>query len=243
MQHDGAQSGTSSAREASGVLQSSAQCAPTKAGSGAVAQSLLPQVAPAREASENYDSERIVLRAVLCGALLGACSDSTDVVAEADQDAGFASYKTFALAQPPSGGAQNIPGDVAGNLKLINNEMIEQLEGLGLSEVDASGDPDVVAFSLISTRTQTNLSWSCLPEYWYGNWPWSFDPCPVLAAGYPSYASGTFAVGLVDPQLESAVFGGVAKDALVGSEGDIQRLVESNVKAIFKDYPETRPAN
>lgn len=184
-----------------------------------------------------------VLRGIMCGALLGACSDSEDVVEEADPDADFASYKTFALASPPDGGAQDIPGSVAGNLKTINSDMREQLRDLGLSEVDASADPDVIAFSLISTKKQTDLSWSCLPEYWYGNWAWSFDPCPVLASGYPDYAGGTFAVGLVDPALGRAVFGGVAEDALVGSEGDIQRLIDGAVDEIFKGYPKDQAGN
>ena len=185
----------------------------------------------------------VVLRVVFCGALLGACSDSDDVVEQVDPQADFASYKTFALATAPASGAQDIPGGVAGNLKLIDNEMKKRLEDLGLSEVDADADPDVVAFSLISTKTNTGLSWSCLPEYWYGNWDWSFDPCAVLAPSYTEYKSGSFGAGLVDPQLQRAVFGGVAEGALVGSEGDIQRLVESDVKAIFNGYPQTQSGN
>ena len=179
-----------------------------------------------------------VLRGVMCGALLGACTESDDVVVQnSDPAADFASYKTFAFAQPPATGAQSIPSSDSDNLSLINDEAKSQLEKLGLSEVDASSNPDVVVFSLISTKTKTNLSWNCLPAYWYGNWEWSFDPCSILSNGYDEFAGGTFAVGLVDPVLGATVFGGIAENALVGSENDMQRLIDGAVDTIFKSYP------
>jgi hypothetical protein len=184
----------------------------------------------------------IVLRGVLCAPWLFACGESDDTVQESDADADFASYRTFALATPPASGAQQIPGGDEGNLNYINDQVKKNLESLGLTE-DASGSPDVIAFSLISTKDATDLSWNCLPEYWYGNWDWSFDPCALMAPLYTSYESGTFAVGLVDPQLAKVVFGGVGEQALVGSENAIQRSVEADVDNIFKAYPAVQTGN
>ncbi len=178
----------------------------------------------------------IVLRAVVCGACLAGCDDSGDTSERSDPEADFASYKTFSLASAPTSGAQSIPGEERSNLKVIEDALKKNLESLGLRE-DTSGNPDVIAFSLISTKAQTGLSWSCLPDSWYGNWNWSFDPCELMSSLYPEYEEGTFAVGLVDPKRGKVVFSGVGEEALVGDENDIQRDVEGDVNEIFKGYP------
>ena len=184
----------------------------------------------------------IVLRGFVCGACLMGCDESGDTEKRADPDADFASYRTFALASAPASGAQNMPGEVQGNLKVINDALKKNLEGLGLSE-DTSGNPDVIAFSLISTKAQTGLSWSCLPDSWYGNWDWSFDPCALMSSLYPEYEEGTFAVGLVDPKLSKVVFAGVGEEALEGDENDNQRDVDGDVDDIFESYPSAQSGN
>lgn len=183
--------------------------------------------------SRNYGN---LLRAVVCVAALGACSDDDDdvVVERADPNADFTSYQTFAFAQAPEGGT-SIPSGVSANLGIANNDMKEELEDLGLTEVDPSDNPDLIAFSLASTDNVTDLYWSCVPGYWYGYWDWSYDPCSVVSPYYDSYTVGTLVVGLVDPALEKVVFGGAAKNVLDGS--DIADEINDAVEQIFDDYP------
>jgi hypothetical protein len=178
----------------------------------------------------------VLLSVMLASTLSNGCEDSDDVVEYADSQADFASYKTFAFTPAPSGAA-DLPNEVQSSLDVVNSELKKQLEEQGLTEVNVSASPDVVVFSLESTKDSSALSWSCVPGYWYGYWPWTYDPCSVMAPSYDEYKSGSIAVGLVDPALQRVVFGGVAESVVVGSGNDIQRLVDGAVDDIFKDYP------
>jgi hypothetical protein len=178
-------------------------------------------------------SYRKILSAALCAAALCACSDDDDVVVErADPDADFTSYKTFAISDNSS---VAIPSGVAANLAQANDAITTQLENLGLTEVDASADPDLIAFSLASTDVDAALSWSCVPGYWYGYWDWSYDPCSVVSPYYDSYTVGTLVVGLVDPVLEKTVFGGVAQSIL--DDSNVDDDIDDAVEDIFDAYP------
>jgi hypothetical protein len=198
---------------------------------------------PANETEDEMRVNGSVLRLIMCGAMLAACSDDSDDVvvrAHTDPNADFASYKTFAFTTvaDADAGTLEIPGDVSANLAVVNSAVKDQLEQEGLTEVAADESPDVLAFSLSSTRDETARSWVCAPGYWYGYWDDGYgDPCAVMEPTYTEYTEGTVAVGLIDPALGRTVFGGVAKGVIEGDENDIQREVDSAVEKIFDDYP------
>lgn len=176
-----------------------------------------------------------LLRALVCGAVLCACSDdnNVDVVDKVDPNADFTAYKTFAISEPTD---VKIPRDVAVNLATANAAIVRELQDRGLRQVDADADPDLVAFSLASTREETGLAWACAPGYWYGYWAWSYDPCDYVSPYYDEFTVGTLVVGLSDQSLDKVVFGGVARGVLDDSNPTSE--IDKAVKDIFDDYPE-----
>ena len=193
-------------------------------------------------ASKSVRTMAIVLGAI---AMLGACGDDDDIVVRtySDPNANFTSYKTFAFAT--TGASQNTsattqaapPAEVASNLEQVNDEIRAQLEDLGLTEVAADENPDLNAFSLISTRETTGLTWDCVPGGWYGYWAWSVDPCPVIQPSYDTFVAGTVTLGLIDPVLNKAVFGGVARGIVEEDEKNTKKEIDKAVREIFDRYP------
>ncbi len=189
-------------------------------------------------------SKYVRTMAMVLGTMLCACGDDDITVREfADPNANFASYTTFAFvatgaSQNPSATTQvATPAEVASNLQQVNDAMRSQLEDLGLTEVAANENPDLNAFSLISTRDQTAVSWDCAPGGWYGYWAWSFNPCPLITSVYDEYVEGTVTLGLIDPALNKVVFGGVARGIIEEDESNTKKEIDKAVREIFDRYP------
>ncbi len=180
--------------------------------------------------SQSYRS--LLLAAMCCAALCACNDDDDDVVVREDPDVDFDDYKTFAISEQTD---DTLPSDVATNLSSANSEIIEQLEAKGLRYVDIDDDPDLIAFSVASTDEVTDVSWDCVPGYWYGYWSFSYDPCEFVSPYYDEYTVGTLVVGLADPERDEVVFAGVAQSVLDGTdpEDDIEQAVDD----IFDKYP------
>src|ERR1700742_2458727 len=93
---------------------------------------------------------RSLVRFALCALVLGACDDDDfdeTVEVASSSTADFTQYETFAFADRSS---DVLPSGVAVNLDSVSDAMRDQLEDLGLEEVDLDDDPDLVAFNLTS---------------------------------------------------------------------------------------------
>jgi hypothetical protein len=171
--------------------------------------------------------------------------DPEDVVTtRSSATADFTSYETFAFPERTETIEdldESVPTQVAANLELVNDAVRSELTALGLEEVDAADDPDLVAFNLAATEETEAISWECVDGYWYGYWTYAWDPCAWLAPIYTEYTSGAVLVALADRQREEVVFGGLIQG--VGDDEDpdeVEERVQNGVAAIFNAYPSTQ---
>lgn len=182
-------------------------------------------------------------------ALIGCDSDdacSEDVVQTliAD-DADFESYETFAIFDPGdspgSGGAggaggTEVPENVQLNLDYANDAIVDQLNALGLTEVDPSEtEPDVWVFSAAATTDMVAIQWACAEGWYWWGWYYYWDPCSWLVPVTYEYTLGTLVFGIADAQTERPVFGGMAQGIL--ECGDVRGRVERAVAEVFESYP------
>ncbi|MFO0694688.1 MAG: DUF4136 domain-containing protein [Polyangiales bacterium] len=176
---------------------------------------------------------------VVAAVLIGSCADDTNyndtITTHVDPGVDFSQYHTFALSTAPA--PPGTPTNVAVNLATAQEEARAQLLAYGLTEVDgATGNPDLVVFSLGASQQSGGYVWSCVPGYWWGYWGWVWDPCAWLEPIYVSYAVGSLVVGTVDPKLQKIVFGGVAQGTIT-NEGNPTERIQQDVARIFADYP------
>jgi len=180
---------------------------------------------------------------------LGGCTSSTScpdyddaVVTRADPEADFSSFHTFAIREivvegtAGAGGARDVPDSVVANLETANQAAAEQLELLGLEQVDPDSEtPDLWVFSASNTKQETGVSWYCVPDWYWDGWGYYWDPCAWM---YPidfQYTEGTLLVGVADSDLVP-VFGGLMR-GVVECNDDVEGRIEDGVEAIFDDYP------
>ncbi len=166
------------------------------------------------------------------------CDDTRVSRAEPTND--FTMYQTFAVvpeSEYPTMLPPELPSDTRTSLDAANDAMRAELVALGLTEVDfATGMPDVVAFSLAASDTDTGIVYECVPGYyWYGWWGYVWDPCAWLAPVEVDYEVATVIVGLADPADEEVVFGGAVQGVL--ECGDSRDRLEAGIADIFDDYP------
>ena len=185
---------------------------------------------------------RILTNLVTVCMLSSGCSDdepeAQDIVATtASPSADFTSYHTFALA--PSKDSAAIPADVATNLVLVNEAIVEELEDHGLQQVDPGDDPDLIAFNLATSDTEGGYYWDCVDGYWWGYWGVTWTPCEWLAPVYTEYTAGTIALGLADPDLRQVVFGGLIR-GVADYTVDAEERIDDDVELIFESYPATQ---
>jgi hypothetical protein len=152
--------------------------------------------------------------------------------------ADFGEYKTYAFLTkddlPP--GTKPLPDDVQAQLGVVSDAMRSELDQRGLREVKSDQMPDLYAFNLESTQDETALYWDCVDGYWYGWWVWTWDPCAYVQPVYEQYTVGTVLMGLSDPKMKEAVFGGVLQGVVTG-EGNAEQRIEAGVSEIFDSYP------
>lgn len=187
------------------------------------------------------------LALISAGALAIGCSDDgedDDVVrTRSSATADFTEYRTYAVATAEDVDEErrpNIPDTVATNLEIVSDAMREELNALGLREVGEDEDPDLYAFNLAATREITTLSWECVDSYWYGYWTWTWDPCPWLEPVYDEDRQGAIVLGLLDPERQDVVFGGVIEGIGEGpvDQDELKERIEDDVDEVFEDYPE-----
>jgi hypothetical protein len=179
---------------------------------------------------------RVAVLSVYCMTLFACDDDDEYVEAASNSTADFTAYKTFAIST--AGGTVAVPASVATNLGVVNDAIQTQLQDLGLTEVDLSQSPDLIAFSLASTEETAAFSWNCVPGYWYGYWDWSYTPCGWIDPIYDEYTVGTVVIGLTDPAIEQVVFGGVMQEVLDGQSTDeITDDINDGVENVFDEYP------
>jgi hypothetical protein len=177
------------------------------------------------------------------GALLGGCDDDdTDDVIDTSSSstADFTQYRTYAfttLGDMGPGIVQNIPTDVSTDLAAVTDAMRDELNSLGLTEVDASASPDLRAVNLASTSNEEGVYWTCIDSYWYGYWYWSWAPCEWITPVYTEYTEGSILIGLVDPDANELVFAGLIQGVLDGSEDDVEERIDEDVEEVFEQYP------
>lgn len=182
----------------------------------------------------------LLVRFAIAAAVLlaGSCADPgyNDYIAtRVDPAVDFTQYHTFALSTAPM--PPGTPANVAVNIATAQQEAREQLLAYGLTEVDgATGNPDLVVFSLGATQQSGGYVWSCVPGYWWGYWGWVWDPCAWLEPIYVTYATGSLVVGTADPKLKKVVFGGIAQGEITGTGNPTQRIQE-DVARIFAAFP------
>ncbi len=170
------------------------------------------------------------------------CSDSDDddecdivVASKADDDTDFTAYKTYAV--PSEDDLPNdVPDEVRFNLETAIAAARVELDNLGFEEVALDADPDVVLFTLSTTRTETDIYYECQDGWWYGWWYWAWDPCAWLVPIPVEYTLGSLVVGLADPAEEKVVFGGAAQGIL--ECGDVNNRIVQAVDDIFDEYPQ-----
>ncbi|MFT3924940.1 MAG: DUF4136 domain-containing protein [Myxococcales bacterium] len=190
-------------------------------------------------------SRASIVCGVLAAALLVGCSnddnDNDVVTTRSNATADFTSYKTFAFPDPSQANpavVAAIPSDVKTDLQQVNDAVRQQLLDQGLTEVDPTANPDLVAVSLASTQDHAGYTWSCVDGYWWGYWTYTYNPCAWLEPVYTEFTTGSVAVLLVDPAMQEAVFGGVMKSVLEGnSQSDIDQNIDNGVAQIFESYP------
>jgi hypothetical protein len=183
---------------------------------------------------------------------LAACAEDEPSVCEdtrvsrADPDADFTAFKTFAVApesEYPTELPSDLPEDTRTHLEDANDATTRELLLLGLDEVDyATGNPDLVVFSLAASDDETGIVYECVPGYyWYGWWGYVWDPCAWLAPIPVDYEVATVVVGVADPVEEEVVFGGAIQGVL--ECGDADDRLDAGVKRIFEDYPAEQTGN
>lgn len=175
------------------------------------------------------------------------CEDVT--VTQADDDADFAAYRTFAVHEigetiggGGAGGGESIeiPDDVEANLEVANDEAVAQLKKLGLEEVDPDKEtPDLWVFSAAAKEGEDGTYWACVPGWSWWGWYYYWDPCAWLQPIDFEYTVGTLLVGVADASTEKPVFGGFVQGILECSEDklDLNERIEAGVENIFEDYP------
>ena len=163
------------------------------------------------------------------------CSTDDVVKTSVDEDVDFTSYTTFALL-PEEDFPEDTPDDVKRNLTTAVNAAKDELEELGLEEVDIDADPDVVLFALSKTEDEDAVYWECVGG-WYGYWYWVWDPCAWMVPVPIEYTVGSLVVGLADPAEEKVVFGGVSQ-SILECDTDLSERIEEAVDTMFEDYPQ-----
>jgi len=183
------------------------------------------------------------------GSLLGACSSENpcgDIIeTRADDDADFGSYETFAVLEVPDEGGSagaggegsGIPDDIRLNLEAANTAAANELESIGLTEVGVDDDPDLFVVSASASREETELTWYCVPGWYWWGWYYYWDPCAWMVPIEIEYTEGSLLVALVDAATEAPVFGGVVQGILECTDDDLQSRIEEGVEEIFEDYP------
>jgi hypothetical protein len=135
------------------------------------------------------------------------------------------------------------PGTATLILNTIRNNMINK----GWTEVDESGNPDVILLpSAMETTTITYYY-----DWWY--WGWYYPGYPGYGWGwyypgyYPpyvsSYTTGTLFIPMTDPNGLTpdanipVVWTGVANGLLTGDAGSINSRITSSINQLFEQSP------
>ncbi len=179
--------------------------------------------------------------------LLPACNNRIDQVGDCSRvetkqsaNAPFESYGTYAILtgdDVPPDVQLDIPSDVETNLGKVNQQIRRNMDALGFTEVDPDAEaPDLWAFNLFFTDTETTIEWVCNGGYWWGWWGWGWDPCAFYDPIQIEYTVGTVVIGLADPDIDQVVFGGVLEEVL-DCPGDLDTRLRDGVDEIFDDYP------
>lgn len=166
--------------------------------------------------------------------------DACDTTAQtrSDPTADFTAFETFAIAPDeayPDPPPEDLPEDAITDFKNANADVANELEALGLTEVDAEDDPDLVVFTAAASEDKDAVVWECVPGWSWWGWWYTWDPCAWLQPVPVDYSVGTVVVGLANPNTEEVVFGGVVQGVLDCGNTD-QRLSDA-ISDVFDDYP------
>lgn len=200
--------------------------------------------------------QSLVLGSVLLFCSMSACDCNDDdlpddvVKARAKPAVDFGEYQTFRIEDKlteedlADAGADlgELPEDVRFNIDTANDQARMELEDLGLTEVGADEEADVLVGSMGSTDDQDAIYWECVPGYWWGYWGWYWDSCAWLDPVYVEYTVGSVMVGVADPAMNDIVFAGFLQGVGDGNGGDdLEHRIRDGVHKMFESWPTTPP--
>ncbi|MEJ2719699.1 MAG: DUF4136 domain-containing protein [bacterium] len=177
----------------------------------------------------------ILILVGLAGLMVGCSSYSVNF--DYDQQADFASYKTFAWMQEPSmvvGGGQSAERVKTLLDKRVHTAVDAQLEAKGLEMVDPDKAELFVAYHASVENKLSVTDWGySYPGYW-GGWYGGGRDIDVT-----EYKEGTLIVDLVDAASKQLVWRGIATGVLATNPTPEQmdKNLNTVVTKMFKDYP------
>lgn len=167
--------------------------------------------------------------------LVAACAGQQATVAY-NPEAGFSSFRTFAMASRPDSASPQMIDDRA-------RAAIEtQLKAKGLSETTPEGADLLVGYGVVdrTNKNRAEASWDWTPAWgWrYYQWgvAWPADFQPDLSA----YTDGTVVVYLVSTRTRHIVWQARSPDVLLlppGSPALANQQIYEAVAALFTKFP------
>jgi hypothetical protein len=169
---------------------------------------------------------------------MSACASGPQVTSDYDQNADFASYRTFAFFEP-------LGTDRAGYVSIVT----ERLKGLSRLQMEQRGyqydpaSPDLLVNFLVQSRLKTEyvppppMPWG--PNYfgyrmgWYDPWVgYGFGPDVV------QYTEGVLTIDLIDARGKQLVWEGVGRAVIDNVDQSLsEQKLAPLVADIFARYP------
>ncbi len=174
----------------------------------------------------------MVLLAILALGFAIGCS-SYDVVSDYDQDAPFATYKTYKWAVDPANAAGNLllKNQLLG--KRVKSAVDAELASKGMTLV-TSGDADVLVASHLTTKDKLNIT----------DWGYRWGPGPYYGYGpnvdVNQYTEGTLVIDMIDGKAKELVWRGLATGAIASTPPppeELEARIKDVVGSILANYP------
>ena len=150
------------------------------------------------------------------------------VITDYDRHANFSNYKTYSWGRVETA---NSMWD-----QRVKNTIDSQLAGKGWKQVESGGDVIVNARVITSLREDVHVTANGIGG---PGWvPWGGGPAfGDATATKDIYAAGTLTVEMSDATSKNMVWWGLADDTLPTKSDKAVKMLDKNVKTMFKHFP------